>query len=104
MSTKKAYLKTQGKEVEEDSKTNNNDIDRLDEYVSGKVMDKVYGILKAYGFDCNSQEDDIIDFLTKNSKKLKYHEIEELAKEFFDDNCDRHLLFKMFSPKKKKMF
>jgi len=86
-------------ELREEYKTY--DIEKIDEYVSDKVMNKVYGILKAYGFDCSSTEDYIIDFLVKTSKKLRYHEIEELAKDFFDGNCDRHLLFKILSPKKK---
>ncbi len=51
-------------ELREEYKTY--DIEKIDEYVSNKVMDKVYGILKAYGFDCSSTEDDIIDFFGQN--------------------------------------
>ncbi len=81
------------------------ELSKLDEYVSGQLEDKIFNILKTHGFDCSSNEDEIVDFLSDTSKLLKYRDIVELAKTFFEGkNCDRHLLQKVFNKKRKEKY
>jgi len=77
------------------------DINKLDEYVSGQLEDKIFGVLKDNGFDCESTKDEVHEFLSSTSKTLRSRDIEELVVSFFDGNCTRHLLQKMFGKKRK---
>lgn len=84
---------------------NSNELNKIDEYVSGGLQDKIYSILKTHGFDCDSSTEEISDFLSDTSKTLKYRDIQQLAKDFSKGtNCKRHMLQKIFSPKRKKAY
>ena len=81
------------------------ELSKLDEYVSGQLEDKIFNILKTQGFDCSSSEDEIVEFLSDTSKVLQYRDIVELSNSFFQTkNCERHLLQRVFSPKRKNKY
>ena len=74
----------------------------MNEYVSGKIADAVFKALKDQGFDCESDPEEIEEFVRKTSRLLRNIDIEEVVPEFFqDNNCTRHILQKMFGGKRK---
>jgi len=74
----------------------------LYEYLSGNLETKVINVLKDNGFDCNSTEEEVNDFIVSTSKTLKNRDIDEVVIKFFSDgNCNRHFLQKMFGKKRK---
>ena len=78
---------------------------KVDEYFSGNVADIVFNTLKDNGFDCTSTFKEVRNFIEDTSHRLKWRDIEEIAKEFFlQDNCDRNFLQKLFGKKAKKAY
>ena len=70
------------------------------EYVSGALEDRIFNILKDNGYDCTSNLDEVKEFLITTSRTLKSRDIDEVAEKFFQNNCDRHFLQKIFGKKR----